>query len=201
VLDALSATGLRALRYAQEVPGVGTIVANDIDPVAMEMISANMKLNNISSDRIEMSEGDACAVMLANAGRGALFDVIDLDPFGSAAPMLSSSLHAISHGGMLAVTCTDMRVLVGNQPEAYGAMPCKAPYSKELAIRILLQSLQNAATPLGKVVEPMLCLSIDFYVRVFVRVRFDRRAVQRACINSGMVYNCRACDTPYLQAL
>jgi len=54
-LDALSATGLRALRYAREVPGVGQIVANDIDPLAMERIAANMAMNNISSDKILLS--------------------------------------------------------------------------------------------------------------------------------------------------
>jgi ribosomal protein L11 methylase PrmA len=34
---------------------VGQIVANDIDPLAMERIAANMAMNNISSDKILLS--------------------------------------------------------------------------------------------------------------------------------------------------
>jgi hypothetical protein len=63
------------------------------------------------------------------------------------------------------------------------------------------ERMQAAASPLGKAIEPIVSVSIDFYIRVFVRVRFDRRAAQRACLNEGLVYHCRSCDTPYLQRL
>ena len=45
VLDALSATGLRAFRYSQEIEGIGTVHANDLDPAAVEAIENNKKLN------------------------------------------------------------------------------------------------------------------------------------------------------------
>ncbi|MEM5814335.1 MAG: tRNA (guanine(10)-N(2))-dimethyltransferase, partial [Candidatus Aenigmatarchaeota archaeon] len=35
VLDALSATGARGLRYAKEVKGIGTVVLNDKNPLAV----------------------------------------------------------------------------------------------------------------------------------------------------------------------
>ena len=63
------------------------------------------------------------------------------------------------------------------------------------------ERMQAAASPLGKAIEPIVSVSIDFYIRVFVRVRFDRRAAQRACLDEGLVYHCRSCDTPYLHRL
>ena len=37
VLEALSATGLRSLRYAKEVAGIDSIIANDRDAAAVSM--------------------------------------------------------------------------------------------------------------------------------------------------------------------
>jgi tRNA (guanine26-N2/guanine27-N2)-dimethyltransferase len=44
------------------------------------------------------------------------FDVVDLDPYGTAVPFLESAVQAIADGGMLAVTCTDMAVLCARTP-------------------------------------------------------------------------------------
>ena len=42
ILEALSATGLRAIRYAHEIPHVKEIVANDLLPEAIESIKRNV---------------------------------------------------------------------------------------------------------------------------------------------------------------
>jgi N2,N2-dimethylguanosine tRNA methyltransferase len=34
------------------------------------------------------------------------FDVIDLDPYGTACPFLDSAVQAVANGGLLCVTCT-----------------------------------------------------------------------------------------------
>jgi tRNA (guanine26-N2/guanine27-N2)-dimethyltransferase len=39
--------GLRAIRYAKEVDGIGNIVANDIDPVAVQAIQRNVKFSGV----------------------------------------------------------------------------------------------------------------------------------------------------------
>jgi hypothetical protein len=47
-------------------------------------------------------------------------DVIDLDPYGTAAPFIDSAVQAVSDGGLLCVTCTDLAVLAGsNYPEKW----------------------------------------------------------------------------------
>ena len=44
------------------------------------------------------------------------FDVVDLDPYGSAVPFLDATIQSINrYGGLLCVTCTDLAVLSGNR--------------------------------------------------------------------------------------
>lgn len=47
ILEALSATGLRSIRYAKEVEGVDEIIANDLMNEAVEMIKRNVKVNEV----------------------------------------------------------------------------------------------------------------------------------------------------------
>lgn len=47
-------------------------------------------------------------------------EVIDLDPYGTAAPFIDSSIQGVQDGGLLCVTCTDLAVLAGgNYPEKW----------------------------------------------------------------------------------
>lgn len=58
ILEALSATGLRSIRYAKEVSGVKEIVANDISKKAFEDIKINIQENNVE-DIVTASLEDA----------------------------------------------------------------------------------------------------------------------------------------------
>lgn len=49
ILEALSATGLRSIRYAKEVTGVDEIIANDLMEEAVEMIKKNIKINDVEN--------------------------------------------------------------------------------------------------------------------------------------------------------
>lgn len=49
ILEALSATGLRSIRYAKEIPGVDEIIANDLMDTAVDMIKKNVKLNDVEN--------------------------------------------------------------------------------------------------------------------------------------------------------
>jgi len=47
-------------------------------------------------------------------------DVVDLDPYGTAAPFIDAAVNCIADGGLLCVTCTDLAVLAGTQyPEKW----------------------------------------------------------------------------------
>jgi tRNA (guanine26-N2/guanine27-N2)-dimethyltransferase len=58
ILEALSATGLRSIRYAKEVEGFDEIVANDLSSEAVEMMKRNLALNEVE-DRVTVSHDDA----------------------------------------------------------------------------------------------------------------------------------------------
>lgn len=47
ILEALSATGLRSIRYANEVKGIKSIVANDLSQQAVNAIEENIQKNNM----------------------------------------------------------------------------------------------------------------------------------------------------------
>ena len=49
ILEALSATGLRAIRYAREIPNVDEIIANDFSKEAVTNIERNIKHNNVEN--------------------------------------------------------------------------------------------------------------------------------------------------------
>jgi tRNA (guanine26-N2/guanine27-N2)-dimethyltransferase len=72
------------------------------------------------------------------------FDVIDLDPYGTAVPFLDSAIQSISNGGMMAITFTDMAVLCSKNPEVcfykYGAIPNNKFYCHEV-FQLLIISL------------------------------------------------------------
>lgn len=45
VIEALAATGLRSVRYMKEIPSIQKLVANDLDPVATDLMKKNFEHN------------------------------------------------------------------------------------------------------------------------------------------------------------
>ena len=50
--------------------------------------------------------GDAVMLMYQHRDVASRFDVIDLDPYGTASPFLDSAVQAVADGGLMCVTCT-----------------------------------------------------------------------------------------------
>lgn len=63
ILEALSASGLRSIRYAKEVPGVREIIANDISAKAVSSIRGNVVHNEVEH-LVTTSHEDAVWVAL-----------------------------------------------------------------------------------------------------------------------------------------
>lgn len=51
ILEALSATGLRSVRYMKEIESLKTLVANDIDPTATDLMRRNFEFNKCPEDK------------------------------------------------------------------------------------------------------------------------------------------------------
>jgi tRNA (guanine26-N2/guanine27-N2)-dimethyltransferase len=203
ILDALSATGLRALRYAKEIPFVTRIIANDLSRNAVKAIELNVDHNDVKG-KVCSNVGDARAYMYSKVGieqdtsSGKTihrFDVIDLDPYGTAAPFFDSALQAIQDGGLLCVTCTDAGVFASNgYPEKayalYGGIPTKGAHSHEGGLRLILHAIASSAARYGIAIEPLLSLSIDFYARLFVRIHKQQKDVKLLAGTTMLVYSC-----------
>ncbi|POY73132.1 hypothetical protein BMF94_3825 [Rhodotorula taiwanensis] len=238
LLEALSATGLRAIRYAKELPLLRYVIANDLSASAVEDIRRNIAYNGLapkglqslegtaglSEDEIKpgqqwskadieeaklgkvrANEGDACVFMYQHRSEDARFDCVDLDPYGSAVPFLDAAMNAIADGGLMCVTCTDMGVLAGhNYPEKafthYGGVCVNAEYSHEVGLRLVLHALAATAAKYGRYIEPQLSLSIDFYVRLFIRVRTAPKEVKALASKTSLVYYCHTCQSPHWQS-
>ncbi|ENN71141.1 hypothetical protein HUJ04_007597 [Dendroctonus ponderosae] len=203
ILEALSATGLRSIRYAKEIPGINNIIANDISKEAVNDINNNIASNNVEN-LVTSSHNDATMLMYQHR-REKQFDVIDLDPYGCPSIFLDSAVQSIKKGGLLLVTATDMAVLAGNSPETcyvkYGAISLKMKCCHEMAIRILLQCIEAHANRYSRYIEPILCVSADFYIRVFVRVHSGAAKCKNTTSKLSHVYHCTGCDGFELQPL
>jgi tRNA (guanine26-N2/guanine27-N2)-dimethyltransferase len=101
LLEALSATGLRSIRYAKEINGLTKIIANDLDEGAVEAIKKNVAENGIEEGKVVANRGDACDVMYQNRDHLKRFNCVDLDPYGSAVPFLDGAVQSVADGGKL----------------------------------------------------------------------------------------------------
>ncbi|XP_057738750.1 tRNA (guanine(26)-N(2))-dimethyltransferase 2-like isoform X2 [Arachis stenosperma] len=203
VLEALSASGLRSLRYACEVEGIGQVVALDNDIVSVEACRRNIKFNgSVAISKVESHHVDARVYMLTHPKE---FDVVDLDPYGSPSVFLDSAVQSVADGGILMCTATDMAVLCGANGEVcyskYGSYPLRGKYCHEMALRILLASIESHANRYKRYIVPVLSVQMDFYVRVFVRIYTSASAMKNTPLKLSYVYQCTGCDSFHLQPI
>jgi tRNA (guanine26-N2/guanine27-N2)-dimethyltransferase len=209
ILDALSATGLRALRYAHEIPFVTSVTSNDLLESAVKSIKLNVEHNKLES-KINVTHDNAISHMYnvvaeslrlatrpGRVKKSTKYDVVDLDPYGTAAPFLDAAVQSVrDDGGLLCVTCTDAGVWASSSyPEKayslYGGIPMKGGMaSHEGGLRLMLHAIESSAAKYGLAMEPLLSLSIDFYARIFVRIRKSPANVKFQAAKNMVVYNC-----------
>uniref|UniRef100_A0AAY4F0U7 tRNA (guanine(26)-N(2))-dimethyltransferase n=1 Tax=Denticeps clupeoides TaxID=299321 RepID=A0AAY4F0U7_9TELE len=204
ILEGLAASGLRSVRFALEVPGIRSITANDFSARAASLIARNANFNKVSH-LLQASQRDASMLMYESRGRKERYDVIDLDPYGSPSPFLDAAVQAVGDGGLLCITCTDMAVMAGNSGETcyskYGSVSIKAKFCHEMALRIILHSLDQRAAVYQRYIEPLLSVSVDFYIRVFIKVHTGQATVKNSASKQALVYNCIGCGTFHLQRM
>lgn len=203
IIEALSASGLRAIRYALEIPNVKTVIANDFSANAVDSIKRNSKYC-LSEQIVQPNQSDATILMYQHKQKPV--HVVDLDPYGSATPFMDSAVQSVRDGGLLLVTCTDLGVLAGNgYPEKcfsqYGGQTFHSDASHESALRLVLHMVASTAAKYGRSIEPLLSLSIDFYVRLFIRVSISPIKVKNNASRTMIVYGCNGCRAYTTQSL
>ncbi len=203
IMEALSASGLRAIRYAKEIPYIKEVIANDFSASAVANIKRNVENNNVENI-VTPNQADANIAMYLK--KDTQMSCVDLDPYGTAAPFIDAAVQSVANGGLLLVTCTDLAVLAGNSyPEKcfalYGGTPVWGAGGHESALRLVLNMIATTASKHKRSIEPVLSFSIDFYVRVFVRIRHSPAEVKHLHSKTMIVYRCSGCKAVVPQPL
>ncbi len=87
-----------------QVQGLSQVIAQELDPDVVVSMRRNIAYNGMQ-DKITIQQGDCRLAMMANEG---VYDVVDLDPYGSPCHLLDSAVQSVADGGLLMVTATDM---------------------------------------------------------------------------------------------
>ena len=194
--EPLAGCGIRGVRLANEVEGIGKVVINDISPEASRLAEYNAK-HITAVKKIEVTNEDANLLLSRYAAPRKRFDYIDIDPFGSPVPYLDSALRAIRDGGFLALTATDMAPLCGVHPRAcvrkYGGKPLRTEYCHELAVRLVLGCLTMQAAKHDIGVKPVFGYSDYNYVRVYATVDYGAKQADTSIQNLGYILHCFSC--------
>jgi tRNA (guanine26-N2/guanine27-N2)-dimethyltransferase len=167
IVDGLASSGIRGVRFANELDGDFDVTLNDWNEDAYLLMEKNiekLKLKNITALNCNLNS------LLSESK----FDYIDIDPFGSPVYFVDSAMRSISNYGIIACTATDTAALCGTYPKVclrrYGAMPFHSTVMKEVGLRILLGFICKVAGVYDKGIKPLLCYSTDHYFRAYIQV-------------------------------
>ena len=170
--DGLTGLGARALRVANEVEGVEKVIANDVNPNALELAQKSAEINNLKN--FENSEDETCRFFSSHSRKNCRGSIVDIDPFGSPSTYIDCAIRATMHGGMLALTATDLQVLHGLFNKAakrrYYGTPIKTEFSNEIAIRLILGCVSFVAGRLDISFEPLFVDHDMHYYRVYLKI-------------------------------
>ena len=165
--DGLAASGIRGIRFANELIGDFNVVVNDWNKDCFMLIRKNIKTldcKNIESSNLNLN------TLLSERS----FDYIDIDPFGSPVYFIDSSIRSLKNNGIIAVTATDTAALCGTYPKVckrrYYAIPFHSYLMKEIGLRILIGFICRTALLYDKAIMPILSYSTDHYFRCYVKI-------------------------------
>jgi len=182
------------------------MVLNDLSTEATNTAEKTLKYNGIDMEKIKITNRDANSLMYEHKDSAKSFDVIDIDPYGSSAPFLDAAVQAVSgDGGLLCLTCTDYATLCGNQSATslarYGTVNFRTGFKAEVALRTLLNAVDTAANRYSRYIVPWMSVSIDFYVRVFVRVFKSQHEAKNSLLKRLMLFHAEDCPSFYTHSL
>jgi N2,N2-dimethylguanosine tRNA methyltransferase len=195
-VDAMSASGSRAIRIAKECPDI-SVTANDRSPEAYELIKKNIEFSGLTNCE---ATNKNLHILLTES----VFDYVDIDPFGSPMPFLHSAIRGCRRKGILAITATDTAPLAGAHrgkcERRYQSRPMRGPMCHETGLRILMATVARELAKFDRGMKPILSFYSDHYFRTYVEVTegadaadntlgqlihmsYDRKTLERNCSN------------------
>jgi len=160
VLDAMAGSGVRSLRYASEVDGIGVIHSNELMEGA-HPLQANLAplLADGSGVDFRLTAEDAVDLYLRARLSGERYDLVDCDAFGTGQPHTAEAWWAVAKGGLLYLCATDSCATAGHNPHkvmsGYAAVAKYHPSCNEQGLRLLLGAAWREAAQRNLHAEPM----------------------------------------------
>lgn len=192
ICDLFGGSGIRGIRYKNEIDGVENVAINDISELANEYERHNIELNKL--DDIEVYQHDASMFLRMKRGE---FDVIDIDPFGTPSPFLDSAGYCSRRNSLLCVTATDTSALCGTYKEPcirkYNAKPYKSEYCHENGIRILAGFVALTLAKYSKCIDIKMSHSTEHYMRLYIKIEKGSKKSDETLKNIGYISHCRNC--------
>ena len=183
-VDALSASGIRGLRVANEI-GIHTTL-NDWSEDACELIKQNIEKLGIDDHTIASHKN---ANVLLHEKH---FNIVDLDPFGTPAPFLAAASRSVIN--LLEVTATDTAPLCGAHLNSgirkYAALPFNNEYHNEMGVRILLGKIARELSLYDKAMFPLLSHATRHYVRTYLHIRKGAKQADKMLKKLGFIAQC-----------
>ncbi|BDC19913.1 N2,N2-dimethylguanosine tRNA methyltransferase [Acidianus sp. HS-5] len=191
IIDALSASGIRGIRYYLESNStIDEIIFNDKSKISVDLISKNVERNGVKVAKVTNRDANSLLYEV-------IADYVDIDPFGSPSPFILSSINAVKNGGYVAYTATDLAPLEGSAKKSckrkYDVNNSKLSFSKEVGIRVLISKIVREAAILEKAVEPLLAFYNDYYYRVILKVNRGAKRADESLEKLGYFYECDKC--------
>ena len=166
ILDGLAASGIRGVRFSNELEGDFVVTINDWNSDAYILIDKNVR-------KLKLKNTIALNSNLNSLLSESKFDYIDIDPFGSPVFFIDSAMRSIQNNGIIACTATDTATLCGTYPKVclrrYGAVPFHSTVMKEVGLRILLGFICREAGVYDKGIKPLVSYVTDYYFRVYLK--------------------------------
>ena len=192
ICDLFGGSGIRGIRYKNEIAGVGEVSINDISETANAFEKHNIKLNSLED--VNVYQHDASMFLRMKRGE---FDVIDIDPFGTPSPFVDSAGYASRRDSLLCVTATDTSALCGTYKEPcirkYNAKPFKSEYCHETGIRILAGFVALTFAKYGKYIDVKMSHSTEHYMRLYIEVKKGPTKTDESLKNIGYISHCKNC--------
>ncbi len=205
IVDPLAGTGVRGVRIAVEVPNVESVIINDIDPRAYEVMVKNVEINGVEHV-VKVRNVDANELLFSlNREKTRMF-YIDVDPFGSPAPFAYAAVSNVLRGGYIAFTATDLAPLEGKYPwklyRRYGVIGTITDVAKEIALRNLIYFVNKVAAIVDRACIPLLSYVSQHYARVYVTVIEGAKRVENIIRNCfGVIKYCNTCGFKLVEKL
>lgn len=192
VLDAMTGSGVRPLRYQLEAEA-DWVWANEANPDHREVLERNLEAG-MRPRSYRITHQDANQVFFDCYQQRDFYDLVDIDNFGGPAPYASTGMWATRIGGMLYLTSTDGRATGGHDPErslqTFGTFARSHPAVQEQGLRMLIGHAMQQAAAKGFGIQPIFSLFNGQVHRVMVRLVLD---APWEAAHHGFVGYCHVC--------